>query len=114
MNASPFSAASPPPPSLSLGAPPLRQPAAEARRLHEDVARALVGALHRLLDAAHALLARLEEDEEDVVAHLEDGHEAAAHAEAHYASDVGHEPWVHYDGLGACCLISVITSFNPW
>ena len=69
-----------------------RLPAAHARRPHDDITGALVGELDRLLDAADALLARLEEDEEDVVADLEDGHEAAPHAQPHYAANVGHEP----------------------
>ena len=67
-------------------------PATPPRPPHDHITRALVGELDRLLDAADALLARLEEDEEDVVAHLEDGHETAPHAETHYATNIRHEP----------------------
>ena len=77
-------------PAAAAAAPPRRRPAASAS--HDDVSGALVGELDGLLDAADALLARLEEDEDHVVPHLEDGHQAAAHAQPHYAADVGHEP----------------------
>ena len=79
-------------PAAAAAAPP-RRPAGPS---HDDVSGALVGELDGLLDAADALLARLEEDEDHVVPHLEDGHQAAAHAQPHYAADVGHEPsFVH-------------------
>ena len=81
-------------PAAAAAAPPRRTTAAGPP--HDDVTGALVGELDGLLDAADALLARLEEDEDHVVPHLEDGHQAAAHAQPHDAADVGHEPsFVH-------------------
>ncbi len=52
----------------------------------------LLSPLYCLLNLVDRLPPGVEEDEEDVVKHLEESDKAAAHAQAEDTADVGHEP----------------------